>query len=101
MLDFSIVVFFIVIGLDLQRYNLFFNIQIFLQFFSFFFCDGLRRRFADYKGSAKASQTTSLQDHKTTSGCRTTVSCWPLAVDYWQAPHDSLSWRSFHNSVDP
>ena len=66
MLDFSIVVFFIVIGLDLQRYNLFFNIQIFLQFFSFFFCDGLRRRFADYKGSAKASQTTSLRDYKTT-----------------------------------
>ena len=48
MLDFSIVVFFIVIGLDLQRYNLFFNIQIFLYFF-YFFCDGLRCRFADYE----------------------------------------------------
>ncbi len=51
MLDFSIVVFFIVIGLDLQRYNLFFNIQIFLQFFSFF----------SVTGFAVASQTTRAQ----------------------------------------
>lgn len=68
MLDFSIVVFFIVIGLDLQRYNLFFNIQIFLQFFFIFFCDGLRltlRRLREAQLSLR-----SLRDNKSTSGCR-------------------------------
>ena len=67
MLDLSIVVFFMVIGLDLQRYNLFFNIQIFLQFFSFFFCDGLRCRFADYERLSYRFadyQSTRLQDYK-------------------------------------
>ena len=76
MLNLSIVAFFIVVGLGLQRYNLFFNIQIFLQFFFIFFCDGLRLtlrrlrakgkgqkffvlryRFADY-------ESTRLQDYK-------------------------------------
>ena len=70
MLDFSIVVFFMVIGLDLQRYNLFFNIQIFLQFFSFFSVTGFAAASQTTRGSAIASQTTSLQDYKTTSGCR-------------------------------
>ena len=65
MLDFSIVVFFMVIGLDLQRYNLFFNIQIFLQFFLFFFCDGLRLTLRRLREASLSLR--SLRDYETTS----------------------------------
>ena len=87
MLDFSIVVFFIVIGLDLQRYNFFLISKFFLQFFFIFFCNGLRltlRRLRDYK-------TTRLQ----------VAAALLSAVSYWQAPYDSLSRRSFRTSVNP
>ena len=97
MLNLSIVAFFIVVGLGLQRYNLLFNIQIFLQFFFIFFCDGLRCRFADYERFRcrfAVYETTRQQDYKWLPHY-----CQLLAIG--RLPHDSLSRRSFRASVLP